>query len=357
MAQNRFQPDNMKQPKTSEFAAEVFPLTWSIRVGARIRSVNLSMLGFYLLVSIMFCALYFQTTSAWSTDHFSAYANLSRPYPGDVPLFRYRVLMPFLARSLAYVLGVDLKLIFQLLATLSVFGLLIVYRSYLSNFVRPEFATVMSVAIVYPMLWNFCLLNDLYYPFDLPSLFFFTLGCHYIYQRKWHLYYPVFVLALLNRETSCFLVFVMIFCFFRRMRSRELLWHVLAQGLIWAGLKSLFYFLLGPDTRVFALFRLSFNARMLWGILTLSGNGPKDLTKLALAFGGAWWVLPWILRFQPRFLKRSTLVVIPFIVVIIFMGFADEIRDYVELIPVILSPVLYAFARGLAGAREQESVA
>jgi hypothetical protein len=38
------------------------------------------------------------------------------------------------------------------------------------------------------------------------------------------------------------------------------------------------------------------------------------------------------------------------------MGIIDEMRQYAELIPVIISPVIYAAAGELGGSREQESV-
>jgi hypothetical protein len=44
--------------------------------------------------------------------------------------------------------------------------------------------------------------------YDMPSLFLFMLGLLLLYEKKWWLYYPVFILATLNRETSCFLTLI-----------------------------------------------------------------------------------------------------------------------------------------------------
>jgi len=306
-------------------------------------------LCFYLLVSMMFCGIYYQTTYSWSAENFLGYADSHHEPPFGSAIFKYRVLMPLLGRGLASVTGADLRLVYCGLAFLSVFCLLIAYRGYLSNFLRPEFATVMSVGIVYPMLWNFCLLNNIYLPFDLPAVLFFILGCHYIYQRKWHIYYPVFVLAVLNRDTSGFLVFVLLFCLFREMKSGRLLRHLIAHVFIYVGLKYLLYSVLGPDPRVFSTCRLTSNVKVVSDILAFSGNGPKDLAKLVLVFGGTWLAIPWLYRTQPRFLKRCILTMIPFLVVISFMGVIDESRCYAEMIPVILTPVIYAVAHELGG--------
>ncbi len=42
-------------------------------------------------------------------------------------------------------------------------------------------------------------------PYDVPSLAFFSLGIYLIGSRRWFLYYFFFILAVINRETACFL--------------------------------------------------------------------------------------------------------------------------------------------------------
>jgi hypothetical protein len=269
-------------------ARRIVQLARSIGFDQSANAANFLVFTFYMLVSVLFCGLYFRMTDEWSIADFKAFAYWSGDYPGEVPIFRYRVLTALLSRGIAHLPGVSLDLAFQCLAVVFVFGLIVVYRLYLSNLLSPALAAVFSLGIVYPMLWNLCLLNRLYYPFDIPSLFFFTLGCHCIYRRHWPVYYVVLILATLNRETSCFLVFAFLFCLVGKMPARNFLWHLLGQGVMWTGINSLMYLSLGADPRVFRLFHLSCNVRAVSNITSLSGSGPKDLAKVALAFGGVW---------------------------------------------------------------------
>ena len=316
-----------------------------------LRSSSPFILALYLLVSFLFAGFYFQTTIEWTPDDFSDYTYSSGRYAIGDPVLRFRVLVPLLARGVDCVLGVNLQWMYQVLAGLCVFGSLIAYRRYLSNFLRADFSSILSVAIVYPMLWNFCLLNRIYFPFDLPGLLFFVMGCHFIYCRNWGAYYPTLALATLNRETSCFLMFIFLVCLYRKVAARRLVWHLLAQTALWISLRCLVFLVVGDYSEVLSKLTIAFNARVILDMLALRGNGLKDWAKLGLAFGGIWWALPRVIRGQPVFLKRCLLVVVPFVIAVGLKGVVDEVRVYAELIPIVLTPVVVAVAAELGGTR------
>ena len=311
----------------------------------------------YLVISLMFTGLYHQITIEWSGDDYAAFARLSQDYMFSVSLFRFRVLTPLLGRLLAYLLPVELVWIFRGLTTVFVFGSLVAYRKYLSNFMRPDFATLFSIALIYPMVWNLCLLNRLLLPFDVPSVMLFILGCHFIYRRNWRAYYPVLALATLNRETSCFLIVVFLLSMWGEMRKRTLATHLLAQASLWMATKCLVYATLGPDQRVLSTVRFGINVQCLRDILVLQNNGLKDLIKLALCCGGVYWLIPWLLPGQPRFVRRSLFAVIPFLCVVMAMHIIDEVRGYLEVIPLVLTPLVYRMASNLGGVIHPDSTA
>lgn len=303
----------------------------------------------YLALSVMFTGLYHRTTLPWSADDFAAFVRLSQDYRFSSPLFRFRVLTPLLGKLAAYLIPLELTWIFRGLTTAFVFGSLIVYRKYLSNFLRADFATVLSIALIYPMIWNLCLLNKLLLPFDVPSVMLFILGCHLIYRRSWRAYYPVLVLATLNRETSCFLTVIFLLTMWGELKKSTLAAHLLAQASLWMATKWLVYSAVGPDQRIFLTVRFGHNVQCLRDILVLQNNGPKDLIKLALCCGGIYWFVPWLLRGQPRFIKRSLFAAVPFLCVVMVMAVFDEIRGHLEVIPLVLTPLLYRMASDLGG--------
>jgi hypothetical protein len=87
------------------------------------------------------------------------------------------------------------------------------------------------------------------YPYDTPSLFFFCLGIYLVVceerWKKW-LYYAIFPLAALNRETACFLTLFYLIWEWRKARESNtldsakgrLLMNAFAQMVIWIAVKK-----------------------------------------------------------------------------------------------------------------------
>ncbi len=90
--------------------------------------------------------------------------------------------------------------------------------------------------------WN----NPFITPYDVPSLMFFALCIYLVLRRGWWVYYPVFVLSVLNRETACFItVFFAVWEWVRLEDAgasigKRLQWiapNVLVQAAIWIAIK------------------------------------------------------------------------------------------------------------------------
>ena len=83
-------------------------------------------------------------------------------------------------------------------------------------------------------------------PYDVPSLFFFSLGIYLILSRRLWGYYLMFPLAVLNRETACFIsVFFVVWEWVRlaksdvaiKSRLLRIAPHALIQATIWIAIK------------------------------------------------------------------------------------------------------------------------
>jgi hypothetical protein len=295
----------------------------------------------YLVVSILFTIVYYRSTMTWSEGDFAACVNLTGPWPAYKELFGCRVLMPALAWLVRRATGADYWWVFRCLTTLTVGGILVTYRAYLSNFMRRGFATLASIAIVYPMIWNLCLLNRLYYPFDVPALLLFVLGCHLIHRQRWVPYYVVLVLAALNREAGLLLVLVQLLVSFGRVPLRKLAAHAVAQlAAVFFIRFSVSMIVRGAPPRA-PLLTVETNLAVLGDMLALRGNALRDWAKFLLSFGGLWVLIPWAVRGLPRTLRRGLLAAVPALGIVLVYGIADEMRLYSEFIPLLLTPVLY----------------
>jgi len=290
----------------------------------------------YFLCSALFVTFYTMRTVWVLPWGMTGFTYGEPPYP-----FRYRVLVPLLARNLAAWTHVPLAIVYGALATLAVFGLLLVYDRYLAQFTaRRDTARVLALGILYPLAWNYCGLNLMYFPFDLPGVFFFTAALLALTRGRWSAYYLLFALATVNRETTWFFTVVCLFVWAGRMPARTLAAHVLAQAAIWIAIKTvLFHAYAGAGQGLFANM-IAQNLATFRGMLTLQGSGPKDWAKLFLMFGSLWLVLPFVWRGRPEAVRRTLLAAPVFILPMLIVGTIDEARVYGELIPLIATPVL-----------------
>ena len=288
----------------------------------------------------LLCAALFVTLYTWRTVWVLPWGMAGFTY-GDPPYpFRYRVLVPLIAKNLAAWTHIPLALVYAGLATLAVFGLLLVYDRYLAQFMRRDLARVLALGILYPLAWNYCGLNLMYFPFDLPGVFFFTAALLALTRGRWTAYYPLFALATVNRETTWFFTVVCLAVWMGRMPARALAAHVLAQALIWIAIKAtLFHVYAGAGQGLFANMAAQ-NFATFRGMLTLQGSGLKDWAKLFLMFGSLWIALPFVLRGRPDPVRRALFAAPVFVLPMLIVGTIDEARVYGELIPLIATPFL-----------------
>jgi len=295
----------------------------------------------YLSLAVLFITFYTVRT-VWMQPQGIQGLTYSPPFP-----FRYRVLSPFIAALLTRGTGVQLEWIYAAQGTLCVWGALLFFRRVLAGWMRADLARVLAPGLLYGMVWQYCAMNRLHFPFDMPAVFFFVAGWWCLLEQRWRLYYALFPLAVLNRETCLLLTLTCAAVWFRRMPGRTLALHLGAQVAIWLGLKTALWFAYPCPGNGLFIDSLAKNRDALLQVLTMRGDGPLIATKFLLWCGGLWAPLPFILRGQPEPIRRSLLVIGPFFAGLVFVGTLREMRVYGELIPLVTAPCLIWLARQL----------
>jgi hypothetical protein len=249
--------------------------------------------------------------------------------------YQFRALLPWLVGGLLRLGITDAAVpqIFRLLEFLSSLSLVIAFRVFLSLFFKNRLlVSVLALSIFLVLPFN--LLHTYWYPSDIPSVLFFTLGLILLYRRKWFWYYLLFVVASFNRETTLFLTFVFFFINLDQLSITRLAGHTAAQLVLWVLIKSAVQSIYPNNLGQGAI------------QLTL-----EDTLQFLLQPGGWFWVLPnwgltWILaligyrRLEDQFIKRSLWVIGPVFVVMLLVGKVDELRIYTELTPIVLTTAL-----------------
>ena len=230
---------------------------------------------------------------------------------------------------------------------LSTFGTLFAFRRLLISSSGMSFsrATLLAPGILIPMTWNYAIISRLIFPEDLPALFLFTLGLVFLFEKRPIAFHVVFILAILNRESSIFLLPAMFLIQVGSRKFLRLVLHISLLALIWYGLKLLLmHFFGGGISGPQYLNTFSQNLTLIKSIVHLD---PRALLLL-LMFGGLWAAIPFCYRKVPDRIMLLTLMVPVFFFVIIYVGNLNrEFRVFTEMIPVVAAPPLLLFERYL----------
>lgn len=274
--------------------------------------------------------------------------------------FQYRVLVPWIANWFATHLlplpgiGTARGLVF-LIEIASTFFLLVAFRYYLSFFIPDLRArTLMTFFLIAVLPFNY-LISRLY-PFwvvyDIPSLLFLMLGLILIHQRRWPLYYALFVVATFNRETTCFLTLAYLFTAFGKEKFSRIAAHCAAQFVIWYAIKHFLFVLYASNPGAgMGLDKLGDNLcallGIIWGEPSVPGGAPhRVFHPVVWAVMGSTVAFTWIptliyyRQIRDEFVRRACLVVPFFFLIMLYTGNLPEVRIYGDMIPFIFPAFL-----------------
>ena len=202
-----------------------------------------------------------------------------------------------------------------------------------------RFHFLLFPTFLFILLWTFVLHieQDMSYPYDLPSLAFFTAGIFYIYRRRFLPLAFILFVGTLNRETTLFLIGIYILdaasidvvtataTWRTRFNPAQIPWpRVALLGGIWLAAKL-------PLTYIFRFNDPSEN------IVRLHENFVRLITPwqwpAALNLGG--YLLPFVLlfhaRLRPARFANYLYILVPWAIIIFYTGIILETRVYGEL--------------------------
>jgi hypothetical protein len=258
---------------------------------------------------------------------------------------QYRVLFPFLVRQLqaaewpllagwglsSYQRALDLLGCVAVLYAARYFWRSLGYRAGQAMAGSVLFALVLPFQFLLPAVrYHYC--------YDLPSIAFFTLCLGALVRRQWFVFYPVFILATFNRETTAFLVPIFLLAYVGRSPWRGVFGHAVAQTALWVGIKWLLWRVYGGNadpayTGRFDLYQdtVAQNLRLLHG-------DPSVWFTLASNWGFLW--IPAFTQWRRighPFIARALWAVPLYVCAMFFVGELAELRIYSEMIPLVLA--------------------
>jgi len=203
-----------------------------------------------------------------------------------------------------------------------------------------------SLLVVYMAYFDLLLTYGLTYtlPYDVPSLLFFCIGVNLVVRQKHWLYYLIFIPAVFNRETICFLtVFFAVWEWFRlegdtTRKLLRILPHVVAQAAIWIAIKLYLFKLYAHNPSEIAVNRV-FGNELVYNLKEMAL--PTQWPLLSSNFG---FTLPLLIAqrrwIQNRALAWECAILLPlWLCGMMWVGVVLEIRIFTELIAIMAPAV------------------
>jgi len=302
-------------------------------------------------------------------------ATFERLVGGDAMTpMQYRVLLPWLAGRVVASLRrtpfeVTLAQVRLAIEVGSVFALLLAVFLVAPSWLRRGGATAAAAAPGGPGAWAAGLLTALalpfhyllvdesrvFYTYDIPGILFFALSLAAARAERWALFYPLFVLATFNRETSFFLIVVVLLTGAGRWPRRRLLRHLFALAALWVAAKGALWVAFQQNTDL----HYSNASGLLKNTLgdNLAAAGDLRTWLLLPAVYGYLWIplLVFRRRLADPWLRRALLAVPLFHLVMLVPGEILELRIYADMLPLVVLGLVGAVAGGAPPANDRPS--
>jgi len=257
--------------------------------------------------------------------------------------YQFRILIPFIFFLFKPLTFIPQKTIYFIYTIIVTYLIIIVYRKILAEYFQNKFAVLICAPVIlYPMLWNYILLNQTYQYYDFTAILVFTLGMYFIIKDNFKWFFIIFIIGIINKETSGYLVFAYLMFNYKIIFTRKIIFtsELLVAVYIAAKLLLGYVFRHNPgDTVEFCMYE---NINI---IKTFISN--KIYMKHILLSFGAMYVFLFLLfltgrwkRFLPRNLVFINLAFLPNLLLGFFVTYYTEVRVYAEFIPLITTSFL-----------------
>lgn len=291
----------------------------------------------YMLLAAGFVYLYYlkiiQSADLNNTNSIDAVLSFETYKP-----WQFRLFIPFIFFLLKPLSFVPQITVFTFYSVIIVYLLVVVYCKVLQEyFENNRLVFFAAPVILYPMLWNYIILNQIFQYYDFTSILIFTLGLYFIIKEKFLPLLIVFIAGVLNKETAGYLVVAYLLFNYKIMFTKKVILNSLLMAAVFIVIKvSLGIIFSGNPGDPFELctyeniniIKNFFSNRIYFTHIVFS-FGLMYVFIFLLFLTGRWK------RFLPRSFVIINLAFLPNLLLGFFVTYYDEVRVYAEFVPLV----------------------
>ncbi len=291
----------------------------------------------YLILSMALCYLYHKKIVVpvdWNAPNsLNAVASFETAKP-----YQFRLLMPIVFDFFKPLFVIYEKYLYSAYNVVIVFLIQVVYYKLLCGYFKNKrYLLWIAPVILYPILWNYIILNQSFQYYDFTAILLFTAGLYYILNEKMGLFIVIFIIGILNKETAGYLIFAYLLFNYKNIFTKKVILNTFLLGIILIGYRLLLNYIFrnnpGDTFEVgyyenIRIVKELFSNRILLKNLALNFGG-LYIFVILLFVTGAWK------KYPDRRKVYMNLALVPYYIFGIYVTYITEVRVYTELIPMI----------------------
>tara|TARA_B100001057_G_scaffold493943_1_gene589449 strand:- start:861 stop:1883 length:1023 start_codon:yes stop_codon:yes gene_type:complete len=278
-------------------------------------------------------------------------------------VFQKRFLIPVAANSMAKLTGFSFDHSLKTLTFFSSLALIFGFLQLLKTTWKSKVSNFVSLFIFVPVVWNYIALNSIYHAYDIPTLSFYCWGCVFFLKQKYFLFYLIFIVGTLNRESTCFITISSMLVLWKKPESARfdsiflnlshnqvLLKHLTFQLILWLSITQVIQLLFQSNEgsfyeKTFSMLDFikdAWSGLVSWPFLDTSKffSNPRSFFSLFL---GIWICIPFFWRFIPSSHKKLLILIPIYLLPCSLYANLMEARVYHELNVVIAVACISGF--------------
>lgn len=295
------------------------------------------------MISFTFCYLYYHKFISRADFHSpissaGIYAVLN--FEAVKPI-QFRILIPYIFKAVQTVLFLikpipDKALFFLITIGLCYMILLSFYTLLCQYFKSKAMNCWLAAIIIYPMIWNFIIMNGQFFYMDFSILLIIILGFYCIVSEKYNWLLVVFLLGVLNHPSVGYLIIAFLLYNYRRLFKLKTILYTAAMSAMYVGIYKFMDSIFPSTQGYFIIYNLPRNLS-LFSILPVHiiirdvvfNFGGLHIFLIAFLMAGTWK------RYRGPLLYIN-LVMIPYVLSVLINFSIEEIRNYITIIPFVL---------------------
>ena len=292
------------------------------------------------MIAVTFCFLYFQKIISKADFNSPNSINAVLSFETFKP-FQFRLFIPIIFKALSFLSFIPSKALFMLMSCVIVYLTILAYYYILGEYFNNKLANLLlAPVIIYPMVWNYILLNESFQYYDLCAILIFTVGLYFILTENFKLLITVFIIGILNKETVIYLLFAFLLFNYKNLLTKKILIKTSTLVLIFLSIKGALFFIFRTNPGDVVEWCYSVNIE----ILSNLHKNRVYAKNLALSFGGL-YIFILALFLSKRWKKFNSInspqkmymnfALVPYLILGFFIVYFTEVRVYEELIPMV----------------------